>query len=78
MISECFYTFYLIFREYCDTVLPTLNPTGKEITLDEVEKQTSFIPWLVDKVCHSILLNDFSIYFITLIGVFRSSVDNCK
>lgn len=53
MISEQFYMFSVICREYCDTILPIIDSTGKEVTVDEVEKQTSFIPWLVEKVINT-------------------------
>ncbi|XP_026383634.1 uncharacterized protein LOC113279134 isoform X3 [Papaver somniferum] len=42
--------FVQIHREFCDTLLPILDSTGKEVTVDEVETQTKFIPWLVEKL----------------------------
>ncbi|KAI3925967.1 hypothetical protein MKW98_028103, partial [Papaver atlanticum] len=44
-----FFRSWTVHKEYGETVLPILDSNGKEITLDEVEKQTSFITWLADK-----------------------------
>lgn len=36
--------------EFCDTLRPILDSSGKEVAVEEVVKQTKFIPWLVEKV----------------------------